>query len=89
MMFTVPKDFFFCRGHFENDPLVPGAVIAAWMLETAKLAGAGEAGHLSQLKFRSALSPGDAVTVTAEINKVGRGRARVCSGERLCADVVF
>lgn len=86
--FTVPDDFFFCRGHFPTQPIVPGAVVAAWMLEAANLAGGEEGSNLQNLKFRRPVVPGDPVTVFAEVQPSGV-HVVVRSRERLCADAVF
>lgn len=88
--FAVPENFLFCQGHFPGQPLVPGAVIAGWMMEAAELAGLDiSSGSLSNLKFHDALSPGDPVTVTAEAGETGTARLAVRSQERLCADAVL
>lgn len=87
--FSIPDGFFFCQGHFPDHPIVPGAVVAAWMLEAASLVNEStRSGRLRNLKFRSPLVPGDAVAVRAETGSSGT-RVTVRSGERLCADAVF
>ncbi len=87
--FSVPDGFFFCEGHFPDQPIVPGAVVAAWMLEAAGLIEATTTfSHLQNLKFRRPLVPGDSVAVRAEAAPTGI-RVTVQSGERVCADAVF
>lgn len=93
LRFTIPADFFFCQGHFPDQPLVPGAVISAWMLEAAALctgnqnAGTAQA-RLRNLKFRHPLTPGDPVAIEAVSVKEGF-RVTVHSRDRLCADADF
>lgn len=87
---TVSEDFFFCRGHFAGQPIVPGAVVASWMLQAANHVRDCETvgGAFRNMKFRSPLVPGDKVTIAAEAGLSGI-QVTVRSGERLCADALF
>lgn len=86
--FTVPVDCYFCQGHFPDQPVVPGAVLASWMLEAAELAAPDQKlRRLQNLKFRRHLIPGDPVAVNAQTRD-----SSVCvtvqSRERACADAI-
>lgn len=89
MSFVVPPKILFCDGHFPGTPLIPGAVLAAWMREAACMAGLiGGGNRVKNLKFRAPVVPGDSVTLTA-ISTGPTVRVTLQSQERLCADAVF
>ena len=69
---TFPADTPFFRGHFPDDPLVPGVILAEALAQVAGIA-AGQAGMrlaaLKAMKFPSAARPGEVLALDAR--KVG------------------
>jgi 3-hydroxymyristoyl/3-hydroxydecanoyl-(acyl carrier protein) dehydratase len=87
--FAIPGTYFFCDGHFPGRPLLPGAVLAAWMHEAARLAGLPETARLAKnIKFRAPIAPGDPVTVIATPASSGF-QVTLLSRERLCSEALF
>jgi len=88
VQFAVPTDLLFCQGHFPGNPLVPGALLANWMWETAAQITREPLRQLRSMKFRAPVQPGDVVIIEATPSP-DAVQVALRVGERLCADGVF
>jgi 3-hydroxymyristoyl/3-hydroxydecanoyl-(acyl carrier protein) dehydratase len=92
-----PADSRCLDGHFPGNPIVPGAVILAWL--AARLAATGRAlARVERMKFQRVLLPGvpfevrltsDAAGGATEGAKAGRADFRDASGVFATARVAF
>ena len=81
-------------GHFPGQPLLPGVLLLAQVLETAladpALAGRlGDAPCLSNAKFLSPVRPGDRIELSFETASNARLGFEVRCGDRLAASGQF
>jgi len=84
IVFTVPPDLDYLRGHFPGLPVVAGVVQIKWAVEFARsrLGLAGEFVGMQGLKFQRVMTPGAAVTLTLEYDaKDGALRFSFAAGE--------
>jgi 3-hydroxymyristoyl/3-hydroxydecanoyl-(acyl carrier protein) dehydratase len=81
IVFTVPADLDYLRGHFPGVPVVPGVVQIKWALAFARsrLGVAGEFTGMEQLKFNKVMTPGVAVTLALE-HRADEGKLRFTFG---------
>ena len=68
IVFTVPPDLDYFRGHFPGVPIVAGVVQIKWALAFAqsRLGVGGEFAGMEGLKFQRVMTPGVAVTLALE-----------------------
>ena len=67
MPLSVPRDHPCFAGHFPDDPLVPAALLLAWLQSLLETVLAGrELSGVSSFKFLQPVRPGDALTVEVE-----------------------
>ncbi len=66
----VPADLDYFAGHFEGFAVVPGVVQLLWARHYARLhlGFSGDVQNMSQVKFKSMLRPGQAVTLTLNMH---------------------
>ena len=98
----ISGDEFFLRGHFPNDPIVPGVILCEIMAQSTCVLFAGEAAGkklrtlftgLDGVRFRRPVKPGDTFETTCEIEKArppfywAKGEGRV--GGELCVSAKF
>ena len=79
----VPTDAFWVPGHFPQEAVMPGVLIAEAMAQTAAIAvlagDADKAGHAvylvgyDKLRFRKPVRPGDTLRLSARLERSRRG----------------
>lgn len=75
--YTVRGDEFFLKGHFPNNPIVPGVILCEMLAQSAcvlllELAGEGKLPvytGLNKVKFRGMVKPGDTVEMRCHLTK--------------------
>jgi 3-hydroxyacyl-[acyl-carrier-protein] dehydratase len=94
--YAVPEDAFFVKGHFPNNPVVPGVMLCEMMGQSScALLGAECAGKtpyftgMDKVKFKHKVVPGDVVTTRSRLVKSRSPfyfiEARAFVGDVLCA----
>ena len=89
-LFHVEQSFPFFAGHFPGAPLVPGAVILGWMMESVQLMQNDPVTHIRviQLKLINPIFPDSLVKI--EITQSDNHRnCKVSCGEKLCASATL
>jgi 3-hydroxyacyl-[acyl-carrier-protein] dehydratase len=81
-------------GHFPGQPLLPGVLLLAQVLEAALAEPAlarrvGDAPRLSNAKFLSPVRPGDRIEMSFDTTSSGRLGFEVRCGEKLAASGQF
>lgn len=72
--YRIREDEFFCRGHFPDDPIVPGVIQCEIMAQSCALLVKDEIqgkqtlySGIDKLKFRNIVRPGDLCEITAKL----------------------
>ncbi len=93
--YRIREDEFFCRGHFEGNPIVPGVILCEIMAQSCGLLlGDDIIGKttlytgINNVRFKHPVRPGDLCEVTATLTN-RRGVMVFCSaelrvGDKLC-----
>ena len=99
--YTVRGDEFFLKGHFPDDPIVPGVILCEILAQSAcvLIQDAMSEGKLpvytglNNVKFRSPVKPGDTVETQCHIKRAKHpfyfAQGSVTVGERLCVSAEF
>lgn len=99
--YTVRGDEFFLKGHFPNNPIVPGVILCEILAQSAciLMRDAMSEGKLpvytglNHVKFRSPVKPGDRVETRCHIQRAKHpfyfAEGTVCVGDRLCVSAEF
>ncbi len=99
--YTVRGDEFFLKGHFPEEPVVPGVILCEILAQSAcvLLKDAMETGKLpvytglNNVKFRSPVRPGDRIEARCHISKSKHpfyfAEGTIGVGDRLCASADF
>ncbi len=99
--YTVRGDEFFLKGHFPNNPIVPGVILceilaqsACILMQDVMIDGKLPVyTGLNNVKFRSPAKPGDTVEARCSIEKAKHpfyfAKGTVTVGERLCVSAEF
>ena len=99
--YTVRGDEFFLRGHFPENPIVPGVILCEILAQSAcvLMEDALAEGKLpvytglNNVKFRSPVRPGDTVETRCHIRRAKHpfyfAEGTVMVGERLCVSAEF
>ncbi len=99
--YTVRGDEFFLRGHFPDNPIVPGVILCEILAQSACVLLADSMGKgqlpmytgLDKVKFRSPVKPGDTVETRCHIKRAKHpfyfAEGTVTVGERLCVSAEF
>lgn len=66
---VVPANHPCFPGHFPGNPLVPGALLLAWVDAEMRRSGEGWISHLRQAKFLLPVRPGDNLTCEIVLDK--------------------
>lgn len=99
--YKVRGDEFFLKGHFPENPIVPGVILCEILAQSAcvLMRDAMQDGKLpvytglNNVKFRSPVKPGDTIETRCQIKKAkhpfyfAEGTVKV--GERLCVSAEF
>jgi len=74
---VVPVDLVYFAGHFPGAPILPGVVQIAWAhrLAVRHLGAAEDLGSAARVKFKRAIGPGEALTLTLTPRADGAGFA--------------
>ena len=99
--YTVRGDEFFLRGHFPDNPIVPGVILCEILAQSAcvLMRDAMSEGNLpvytglNNVKFRSPVKPGDTVETRCHIKRAKHpfyfAEGTVTVGGRLCVSAEF
>lgn len=99
--YKVRGDEFFLKGHFPDDPIVPGVILCEILAQSAcvLMKDAMKDGALpvytglNNVKFRSPVRPGDTVETRCRIKRSKHpfyfAEGAVTVGERLCVNAEF
>ncbi len=99
--YTVRGDEFFLRGHFPDNPIVPGVILCEILAQSAcvLMNGVMEDGKLpvytglNNVKFRSPVKPNDTVEAQCRIKRAKHpfyfAEGTVTVGGRLCVSAEF
>ena len=99
--YTVRGDEFFLKGHFPDNPIVPGVILCEILAQSAciLMQDAMSDGKLpvytglNNVKFRSPVKPGDTVETKCHIKRAKHpfyfAEGTVSVGERLCVSAEF
>ena len=99
--YTVRGDEFFLKGHFPDNPIVPGVILCEILAQSAciLMQDAMSEGKLpvytglNNVKFRSPVKPGDTVETSCSIKRSKHpfyfAEGKVCVGEKLCMSAEF
>ena len=100
--YTVRGDEFFLRGHFPNNPVVPGVILCEMMAQCSCLLIDSSIGTftpyftgMNNVKFKSKVFPGDTVEFKSEVTKIKgpfyfiKGEGYVNGKLTLCGDLSF
>ncbi len=99
--YTVRGDEFFLKGHFPDNPIVPGVILCEILAQTAcvLMTDALTEGKLpvytglNNVKFRSPVRPGDTIETRCHIKRKKHpfyfAEGSVMVGEKLCASAEF
>ena len=99
--YAVRGDEFFLRGHFPQNPIVPGVILCEILAQSAcvLMKDALSAGQLpvytglNNVKFRSPVRPGDTVETRCRIKRSKHpfyfAEGTVSVGDRLCVSAEF
>lgn len=99
--YTVRGDEFFLKGHFPDNPIVPGVILCEILAQSACVLMRDEMSEgklpvytgLNNVKFRSPVKPGDTVETKCRIKRAKHpfyfAEGTVCVGERLCVSAEF
>jgi 3-hydroxyacyl-[acyl-carrier-protein] dehydratase len=89
--YRVREDEFFLRGHFPDNPVVPGVILCEMMAQSCALLVGGDIvgkttlyAGINNMKFKHIVRPGELCEVTARLVS-RRGTLVFCSVE-LCVD---
>lgn len=99
--YTVRGDEFFLKGHFPNNPIVPGVILCEILAQSACVLMQDKMDNgklpvytgLNNVKFRSPVKPGDTIETQCHIKRAkhpfyfAEGTVKV--GERLCVSAEF
>ncbi len=99
--YTVRGDEFFLKGHFPDNPIVPGVILCEILAQSAcvLMEDAIREGQipvytgLNNVKFRSPVKPGDTVETRCSIKRAKHpfyfAEGTVCVDGRLCVSAEF
>ena len=99
--YTVRGDEFFLKGHFPNNPIVPGVILCEILAQSAcvLMQEAMSEGKipvytgLNNVKFRSPVKPGDTVETRCRVKKAKHpvyfAEVTVTVDDRLCVSAEF
>ncbi len=97
---TINEDFF--RGHFPNEPVMPGVLIVEALAQTGAFIILSEKNNRGKIayfagadkvKFKQVVRPGDTLTLKMELLKsksnAGKGRGTAYVGDKIAASGEF
>lgn len=99
--YQVRGDEFFLKGHFPDNPIVPGVILCEILAQSACVLMADEMKEgklpvytgLERVKFRSPVKPGDTVETRCRIRRAKHpfyfAEGSVQVGDRLCVSAEF
>lgn len=100
-LYTVRGDEFFLKGHFPDNPTVPGVILCEILAQSACILLRDKITEktvpmytgMNNVKFRSPVRPGDTVSVRCHIDRAKHpfyfAKGTVSVGDRLCASADF
>ncbi len=102
--YDVPRDLFIFKGHFPQEPILPGVIVMEMLAQSGGLAFLAQKGMhgkvaylagIDHARFRRPVRPGDTIRADVEIvslkKRIGRavGRAYVGGEEAASATILF
>lgn len=99
--YTVRGDEFFLKGHFPNNPIVPGVILCEILAQSACVLMQDEMVDgklpvytgLNNVKFRTPVRPGDTITTKCNITRAKHpfyfAEGTVMVDEKLCVSAEF
>ncbi len=99
--YKVRGDEFFLKGHFPDNPIVPGVILCEILAQSACILLKDAMGDgktpvytgLNNVKFRSPVKPGDTVEARCHIKRAKHpfyfAEGTVTAGDRLCMSAEF